>query len=78
MVAAFRDMGIDLIVPDGAFYLFPRVGDGDAVVARLAKAGVITVPGSAFGPGGKEYIRISYAASRTQLEEALRRMKDIL
>jgi aspartate/methionine/tyrosine aminotransferase len=44
----------------------------------LGKAGVIVVPGSAFGPGGKEHIRISYAAARSQLEEAMRRMKDIL
>jgi len=78
MVKGFREMGVDLVVPEGAFYLFPKVGDGDAVAAWLAKGGVITVPGSAFGPGGKEHIRISYAAARTQLEEALRRMKDIL
>jgi aspartate aminotransferase len=78
MVKGFGEMGVDLVVPEGAFYIFPNVGDGDAAAARLTRAGVITVPGSAFGPGGKEHIRISYAAARTQLEEALRRMKDIL
>ncbi len=78
LVKGFREMDVDIIEPDGAFYLFPRVGDGDAVAARLGKAGVIVVPGSAFGPGGKEHIRISYAAARSQLEEAMRRMKDIL
>ena len=78
LVAGFREMGVDLTEPDGAFYLFPRVGDGDLVASKLARAGVITVPGSAFGEGGREHIRISYAASRANLEEALRRMKDIL
>jgi aspartate aminotransferase len=78
LVKGFREMGLDLIEPEGAFYLFPRVGDGDAVAAALGKAGVIAVPGSAFGPGGKEHIRISYASSRSQLLEALRRIKDIL
>jgi aspartate aminotransferase len=78
LVAGFREMGVDIIEPEGAFYLFPRVGDGDGVAVRLGKAGVIAVPGSAFGPGGKEHIRISYAAARSQLEEAMRRMKDIL
>ncbi|HNX09207.1 MAG TPA: pyridoxal phosphate-dependent aminotransferase [Methanothrix sp.] len=78
LVKGFKEMGVDLIVPDGAFYLFPKVGDGDAVAAKLGKAGVIVVPGSAFGAGGREHIRISYAAARCQLEEALRRMKDIL
>jgi aspartate aminotransferase len=78
LVAGFREMGVDLAEPDGAFYLFPRVGDGDLVASKLATAGVITVPGSAFREGGREHIRISYAASRANLEEALRRMKDIL
>jgi aspartate aminotransferase len=78
MVSGFQEMGVDLVVPEGAFYLFPRVGDGDVVAARLSSAGVIVVPGSAFGPGGKEYIRLSYAAARSQLEVALARMKDIL
>ena len=78
VVQGFLDMGIDLITPQGAFYLFPKVGDGDAAVIRLAKAGVIAVPGSAFGPGGKEHIRLSYASSRENLEEALRRMKGVL
>jgi aspartate aminotransferase len=78
MVGAFKDLGIDLVKPQGAFYLFPRVGDGDAAALRLAKAGVIVVPGSAFGQGGLEHIRISYAASRANLQEALRRMRGIL
>lgn len=78
LVEGFREMGIDLIEPKGAFYLFPRVGDGDLVAARLGKAGVIAVPGSAFGPGGREHIRLSYAASRANLEEALKRMRGIL
>jgi aspartate aminotransferase len=78
LVKGFLDMGLDLKIPEGAFYLFPKVGDGDVVAAKLGRAGVIVVPGSAFGPGGREHIRISYAAARCQLEEALRRMKDIL
>ncbi len=78
LVEGFQDMGVDLIIPQGAFYLFPKVGDGDAVAARLAKAGVIVVPGSAFGAGGREHIRLSYSASRAKLEESLKRMRNIL
>jgi aspartate/methionine/tyrosine aminotransferase len=54
------------------------VGEGDAVASSLAKAGVIAVPGSAFGPRGKEHIRLSYASSMENLEEALKRMRGIL
>jgi aspartate aminotransferase len=78
MVQGFLDMGVDLVRPQGAFYLFPKVGDGEAATARLAKAGVVVVPGSAFGPGGKKHIRLSYASSKENLEEALRRMSGIL
>lgn len=39
LVAGFREMGVELTEPDGAFYLFPRVGDGDLMAERLAQAG---------------------------------------
>jgi aspartate aminotransferase len=78
MVSSLREMRIDLVTPQGAFYLFPKVGDGNTVAAELAKAGVIVVPGSAFGSRGRENIRISYAASWANLVEALQRMRNIL
>ena len=78
LVKGLRDMGVELVRPDGAFYVFPDVGDGDAAASRLMNAGVITVPGSAFGAHGARHIRISYAAAIEKIEEALERMKDIL
>jgi aspartate/methionine/tyrosine aminotransferase len=36
---------------------------------------VLTVPGSAFGGGGENYIRLSYVAFYQKLEEALERME---
>jgi aminotransferase len=35
---------------------------------------VCTLPGSAFGAAADDHIRISYATSRLNLEEALRRI----
>ncbi len=73
--------------PDGAFYLFPNVSafygtttpSGAAVVDSeslclylLEECYVALVPGSAFGDDNG--LRISYAASRTNLEEAMRRI----
>lgn len=67
---------------DGAFYAFPRVTgaieklglvDDAALVAHfLQEADVAMVPGSAFGAPG--YVRISFACSMEQLQEAIRRM----
>ena len=78
LAKGFKEMGVDLKVPLGAFYLFPKVDDGDLAASRLSNAGVIVVPGSAFGPGGKEHFRLSRAASRNKIEEALVRLRGIL
>ena len=63
--------------PQGAFYLFPDVsaaGGGDTVAERLLeKAHVAVVSGSAFGC--PECIRLSYAISTEEIEEAMRRIK---
>ena len=63
--------------PQGAFYLFPDVssiGSGDEVAAMLLdKAHVAVVSGSAFGC--PECIRLSYAISTQEIEEAMRRIQ---
>ena len=65
--------------PLGAFYLFPDVsaiGSGDVVAEMLMeKAHVAVVPGSAFGC--PECIRLSYAISTEEIEEAMRRIKNV-
>jgi aspartate aminotransferase len=76
--------GIQCSVPGGAFYVYPNVGaylkkDGLAdptVLAErlLEKVHVAVVPGPAFGT--HEHVRISYAASREQIEEGLRRLRE--
>ena len=76
--------------PDGAFYIFPEVSElfgktfkgqtvndaNDLSMLILEKAHVATVPGDAFGY--PNCIRISYSTSREQIEEAIRRIKDLL
>jgi aspartate aminotransferase len=78
--------GIEINVPHGAFYAFPEVSsffgksNGDTVIRNdedfsmylLDKAHVATVCGSAFGNG--RYIRISFAASMTNLRDAMERI----
>lgn len=66
--------------PQGAFYLFPDVsaiGSGDEVAQRLLdQAHVAVVSGSAFGC--PSCIRLSYAISTEEIEEALRRIRNCL
>ncbi|MCD7907779.1 MAG: pyridoxal phosphate-dependent aminotransferase, partial [Clostridium sp.] len=65
--------------PKGAFYVFANItGTGMAseefAVRLLNEAHVAVVPGSAFGPGGEGYIRMSYVVSEDNIREGLRRM----
>jgi len=82
LVAGLAEIGIRCPLPGGAFYVFPDVsefGGGDEFTERiLSEAMVAATPGSAFGPGGVDHVRISYAASRERLAEALARIGKML
>jgi aspartate aminotransferase len=71
--------GIECRTPQGAFYVFPSVKgtglDGHTLADRLLQeAGVCVLSGTSFGSVGRDHIRISYANSRDNLAEALRRI----
>ena len=73
--------GISCNDPQGAFYNFVNVkslGMSSMEVAEyfLEEAKVAMVPGSAFGSEGEGYLRLSYACSYEDLQEAIRRIKD--
>ncbi len=66
--------------PAGAFYVFPDItGTGfnerELAASLLDEVGVAVLPGTSFGPHGAGHIRLSYAASIENLEEAARRIK---
>jgi aspartate/methionine/tyrosine aminotransferase len=72
--------GFDCLRPQGAFYVFPDVTETGMTGAELAdrllhEAGVCVLAGTAFGGVGEHHIRISYANSRENLTEALRRIR---
>ena len=69
---------VDLQVPEGAFYLFPRIPGHDDT-RRLAlrlidEAGVGAAPGFAFGPGGQGRLRLCFAGAPQRIAEATRRI----
>ncbi len=79
--------GVTAPIPEGAFYLFPRVSlpgagaldDSFAFCKRLlleTKVGL--APGVAFGAGGEGSVRLCYASDRDTLREALKRLKHFL
>lgn len=69
-------MGIDVIKPNGAFYLFPSIekfglNSFDFAVDLVKETGVAVVPGSAFSIFGEGFVRISYAYSMETLEKGM-------
>ena len=84
MVEGLRQLGLGIrVTPNGAFYVLARCDHIDPDEYRLAfdileKAGVACTPGRDFGPGGRGYLRFSYANNRANIAEGLRRLKDYL
>ena len=72
--------GLSCKTPGGAFYIFVNIkalGKTSAETADylLDTAKIAAVPGSAFGPQGEGYIRLSYACSYERIVEAMDRLK---
>ncbi|MEM1174896.1 MAG: pyridoxal phosphate-dependent aminotransferase [Pseudomonadota bacterium] len=75
--------GIECRAGEGTFYAFPRIDgalqrlglatDAEFAERLIEKVRLVTVPGSAFGAPG--YLRLSFASSMEELQEALTRLK---
>jgi aspartate aminotransferase len=74
--------GLDCLMPQGAFYVFPsvkRTGLSGAEFADrlLSEGGVSVLPGVAFGDAADHHFRISYACSRATIEKGLARINAV-
>lgn len=93
IVCGLNDIkGFNCILPKGAFYVFPNVtracnnlGFKDSREMQqylLHEAGVAVLPRTSFGSRNEnekeEYIRLSYATSRENIIEGLKRIKKVI
>ncbi len=67
--------------PKGAFYAFPNIkktgmSSQECADHLLYKAGVATLPGTAFGPYGEGYLRFSYATTLENIDAAIKRIQE--
>ncbi len=71
LVSSLKAAGYELVVPKGAFYLFPRspIADDVAFVRLLQEENILVVPGSGFG--GPGHFRIAYCVDDQTIERAL-------
>src|SRR5437016_5914890 len=75
--------GVSCRRPAGAFYAFPNVSElpiaADEFADRLLnEAGVAVLAGRAFGRFGRGHLRLSYANTLENLEQALERIERLL
>ncbi len=81
VLSRFEEMGIDCFPAAGAFYAFPECPWDDAdefAEALLQEEGVAVVPGSAFGAGGDDHLRVSYATGLDDLKVAMNRIESFI
>lgn len=70
-VRGLKAAGYELVIPSGAFYLFPRspLADDVKFVTLLQEENILAVPGSGFG--GPGHFRIAYCVDDKVIERAL-------
>lgn len=79
IVDGLNRIGLECVMPKGAFYAFPSVRstglDSTEFAEQLLKAEkVAVVPGVAFGASGEGFVRCCYATAASELIEAVDRM----
>lgn len=80
ITSGFNDMGLTCFDPQGAFYIFPSIKSTNMTSTQFCEnllndQKVALVPGNAFGDSGEGFVRVSYAYSLEQINEAMRRIK---
>ena len=75
--------GVTCPEPKGAFYAFPNIratglSSQEFAEKAMYDAGVALLAGTAFGQYGDGYVRISFANSQENLQEAIERLRTIL
>jgi len=79
MVDGFRNMGLDVTEPEGAFYVFPSIKKTGLTSMEfcnrlLQEQKVAVIPGDAFGSCAEGYIRCSYAYSQDIIKKCLEKI----
>lgn len=83
IVKGLADAGLDCFTPYGAFYAFPSIkstglSSEEFCERLLLEKRVAIVPGNAFGACGEGFVRISYAASLEDIQEAMKLLKEFV
>jgi LL-diaminopimelate aminotransferase len=79
---ALREIGVDVTPPKGTIYVWAPVPEGHTSTSYcemvLEESAVVISPGSAYGPNGEGFFRISLTIADERLQEAVERLRGSL
>jgi LL-diaminopimelate aminotransferase len=79
VVAALREIGVEVTPPRGTIYVWAPVPDGHTSTSFaelvLEEAAVVISPGSMYGPSGEGFFRVSLTTPDDRLAEAVERLR---
>jgi LL-diaminopimelate aminotransferase len=79
---ALREIGVDVTPPRGTIYVWAPVPEGHTSASYcemvLEESAVVISPGSAYGPNGEGFFRISLTIADERLQEAVERLRGSL
>ena len=79
VVAALREIGVDVEPPKGTIYVWAPVPEGHTSISFaelvLDEASVVVSPGSMYGPSGEGFFRISLTTPDDRIAEAVARLR---
>jgi LL-diaminopimelate aminotransferase len=79
---ALREIGVEVTPPKGTIYVWAPVPEGHTSASYcemvLEESAVVISPGSAYGPNGEGFFRISLTVADERLQEAVERLRDSL
>ncbi|MFL5871576.1 MAG: LL-diaminopimelate aminotransferase [Solirubrobacterales bacterium] len=82
VVAALREIGVDVEPPKGTIYVWAPVPEGHTSTSFselvLEEAAVVISPGSMYGPSGEGFFRISLTTPDERISEAVERLREHL
>lgn len=81
LIDGLRSVGLNPETPKATFYVWCPVPQGftskDFTSLLLREAGIVTTPGSGFGPPGEGYVRFALTVDKERLADAVARIKKL-
>lgn len=79
LIDGLGSIGWNIEKPSGSMFIWAQIPDGwtstDFAYALIDRAGVVVIPGQAFGPSGEGYVRIALVESEEVMKQVVDRIE---